>query len=108
MNQKYKNKLKLYRKYIESGFGYINLDFSDRSAEECFLYESKGIGNLNIHDMHNRYLVDGTFLNGYYVGKRWLDWQISEWKHMTNQVWKDEIRQYVKEEYPELLKLIDK
>ena len=41
-------------------------DFSDKAAQEMYIYESKGIGNIVID-------VYSNSLNGYAIGKKWLD-----------------------------------
>lgn len=51
-------------------------DFSEISAEEMFVYESRGTGSLGLG------IFNGTDrkLNGYLVGKHWMDVTVSMWK----------------------------
>lgn len=60
---------KIFAKYNE------NLDFSDGAAEEMFLWESEGKGDLErgIFPKKGKY-------NGYAVGKRLMDITVKMWK----------------------------
>lgn len=48
-------------------------DFSDKAAQEMFLFESTGKGNIVIDVFSNS-------LNGYAIGKKWLDVEINRGK----------------------------
>ena len=49
-------------------------DFSDEAAKAMFDYESKGIGDLSMS------IFSREKLNGYAVGKHWMDVTVSMWK----------------------------
>lgn len=58
--------------YFAGDYDYLNFD--EKSAEDCYKFESQGIGKLNITKD-----VDGKY-NGYFVGKFLMDINISMWK----------------------------
>lgn len=61
--------------------GYTDLDFSDEAALEMFKFETYGIGNLK-----QGLFADPTKkLNGYAVGKHWMDAQIKMWIQGLNE-----------------------
>ena len=62
--------------YKHFGRGY-NADFSDDAARELFEWESRGEGNLKSGVFSTG--SDGK-LNGYAVGKHWMDVQIAGWR----------------------------
>lgn len=64
MRPAYIDKLNAYRQLVNEGWPAANLDFSDQAAKALFEYESTGSGS-----------VDNT--NGFYVGKKWFDWNVS-------------------------------
>ena len=49
------------------------MDFSDAAASEMFLFETTGIGDLKIC------LFNAGKLNGYVVGKHWMDVTLALW-----------------------------
>lgn len=49
------------------------LDYSEKAALEMYLYETKGLGNLGIN------LFNKKQMNGYAVGKHWMDVTIKMW-----------------------------
>lgn len=60
----------IYRRFAtESG-----LDFSDEAAEEMYLFETTGKGDLQLG------LFAGQQANGFAVGKRWMDVTVKMWK----------------------------
>ncbi len=50
-----------------------NLDYSEDAAREMFLYETTGKGNLKAT------MFSTKALNGYAVGKHWMDVMIKMW-----------------------------
>ena len=57
-----------------------------------YLYESKGEGRMDIG------IFNQGKVNGYYLGKKWMDWHISEWKQgFRNRVL---FKKELKGEYP--------
>lgn len=48
-------------------------DFSEKAALEMYLFESSGIGNVSIDIFNSK-------INGYAVGKKWYDVEISREK----------------------------
>mgnify|MGYP001611850807 FL=1 len=44
------------------------LDWSDGAAQAMYDYESRGVP------------MTDPWCNGYFVGKHWLDWQITAWR----------------------------
>lgn len=52
-------------------FGDIGLDYSEKAALEMFLFESKGIGNLQLNLFNCK--------NGYANGKHWMDVTVAMW-----------------------------
>lgn len=61
----------IYRYFCGEG---EQFDFSEQSAIEQYLYETKGIGDLKIN------LFNGKKLNGYSIGKHWMDVTVKMWK----------------------------
>ncbi len=51
-----------------------NLDFSDQAAEEAYLFETRGEGNLE------QGLFECERPNGFAVGKKWMNVSIEQWK----------------------------
>lgn len=76
MNNKYLRMTELYRSFTDPE---NDLDFSDKALKEMYDYESKGIGKLDIYTQHNEYLLTGKKVNGFFVGKRWLDITVKMW-----------------------------
>lgn len=62
----------IYKKF---GGNDPQLDYSDQAAEEMYLYETKGEGNLSM----GLFEVKGK-TNGYAVGKKWMNVHIEMWK----------------------------
>ena len=60
-------------KIFAGGFGV--LDFSEKAMQEMFEYESNGVGDISIDGFN----TIGKKVNGYAVGKKWCDVQISAW-----------------------------
>lgn len=104
MNTKYKNKLNTYRRFAEEHL-FTNLDFSDKAAEEIFNYESKGIGDCNIHNRLNLFIENGTLQNGYAVGKRNMDITFGMWaEDLQKPGWLNLLKELRKEFGFELMK----
>ena len=55
-----------------------SLDFSDEALLEMYIYESTGNGNVD--SRHDEYLKTGRKVNGYAVGKKWMDVTFAMWK----------------------------
>lgn len=51
-----------------------NLDFSNKAELEAYLFESRGLGNLE-----EKIFVEGK-INGYLYGKKMMDITIAMWK----------------------------
>lgn len=68
MNRKYRRTAEIYKIFSEDQY-----DFSEEALQEMYEYESTGKGNL----------AAGIFsfekINGYYVGKRFLNITVSMW-----------------------------
>ena len=58
--------------YLYHSKNYLN--FSDKAKEEMYLYESQGIGDLNLE------IFCGKRINGYFYGKRMLNITVTMWK----------------------------
>uniref|UniRef100_A0A6M3KGL3 Uncharacterized protein n=1 Tax=viral metagenome TaxID=1070528 RepID=A0A6M3KGL3_9ZZZZ len=56
-----------------------SLDFSPEALQKMFDYESNGDGNVNVESQHLEYLKTGKKVNGYSVGKKFMDITISSW-----------------------------
>lgn len=67
MKQRYRNKLAQYRDIMESGWPLAKLDFSEEAARAMYEYESRGGAQPDES-------------NGYLHGKRWVDWQTTQWR----------------------------
>lgn len=63
----------IYQAFAEGKEG---LDFSEEAAEEMYLFESRGEGNLRMG------LFSGERMNGYAVGKHWMDATVKGWLEM--------------------------
>lgn len=72
-------------------------DFSIQAMQEMFEFESFGKGNINISGFN----TIGKRSNGYAVGKKWLNVQVSAWreeinasltrrKYLLHELWADE------------------
>lgn len=72
MTHKYKKMCEIYKKFASDW----DCDFSDKAKKEMFLFESKGIGNIDISGFN----ASISKPNGYAVGKKWLNVQVSAWK----------------------------
>ena len=68
-SKRWLKKAEIYKLFAK-GFG--NLDFSERAAKELYDYESQGKGNIEIDTF-------ARSSNGYAVGKKWCDVQVSSW-----------------------------
>jgi hypothetical protein len=62
----------IYRRFGGEG---PNIDYSDQAAQEMYLYETRGEGNLSM----GLFEIDGK-INGFAVGKKWMNVQIESWK----------------------------
>lgn len=80
MNKRYLKWKEIYKRFTQ-GYNQKSLDFSNKAFKEMYLYESEGVGELNIHDMHSEYLKTGQKINGFLVGKRNLDITVKMWLH---------------------------
>ena len=67
MTNRFKRMLPIYKRFATGG------TFTAENAEELFLWESLGEGNLS-----TSVFSGGT--NGFAIGKRWVDLQVAEWK----------------------------
>ena len=57
-----------------------DLDYSDKAAEAMYVAESCGGGSgADVDSQHLRYLMTGERVNGYAVGKRWMDVTVAGW-----------------------------
>jgi hypothetical protein len=56
-----------------------NLDFSEQSALEAYLWETRGEGNFKVG------LFEGK-PNGYVVGKHWMDATVKMWLEDLNSI----------------------
>ncbi len=70
LSKQFLKQCELYKRFARE---YPTADFSDKAKEEMYLYESKGIGDLELG------LFSGN-MNGYFIGKRNLDITVSMWK----------------------------
>ncbi len=61
----------IYKKFAKDW----NCDFSKEAMEEMYLYESKGIGSIDISGFN----ITNKIPNGYAVGKKWLNVTVSMW-----------------------------
>lgn len=61
----------IYRKFAGEG---DHLDFSREAAEDMYLFETRGIGDLKF-----QLFTDGK-INGFAVGKRYMNVAIEMWK----------------------------
>ena len=78
-----------------------NMDFSEEAKEEMFKAETYGKGNCtNIDQVYLDYLTSGKKVNGYAVGKRWMDVTVAMWFEdlekrgwftLTNELYNDPI-----------------
>ncbi|RDJ35157.1 MAG: hypothetical protein DWQ19_10005 [Crenarchaeota archaeon] len=50
-----------------------NLDFSEQSVLEAYLWETRGIGNFRSG------IFTGDKYNGYVIGKHWMDVTVGMW-----------------------------
>lgn len=50
-------------------------DFSNQAMQDMFLFESKGVGNIDITGFN----TTGKKSNGYAVGKKWLNVSVAAW-----------------------------
>ncbi len=66
MKPRYRQKLAEYREYVMEQWPLAVLDWSESAAASLHAYESRGTGVIAEN-------------NGYAIGKRWIDWQISFW-----------------------------
>ena len=57
-------------------------DFSDKAAQEMFDYESRGIGNIDVDS-----IFSAKKINGYALGKKWMDVTITSWKEGIRDGW---------------------
>ena len=69
--------------YKRAARDYNNLDFSNEAAMEMFKFESTGNGDISIEGFNT---IDKK-CNGYAVGKKWLDVNISNWKEAIKDGW---------------------
>lgn len=77
MTSSWRKKARLYKQF--DFHPEIPKDYSEQAAEQMFQYESTGKCNLSSTLFHH-----GN-VNGYYYGKRWMDWQISAWREGIRQ-----------------------
>ena len=63
---------KMYKRFAEDWKK--ELDFSDEAKEAFYNYESRGEGKFDLTSIYT------PTNNGYAIGKKWMDWQISEWR----------------------------
>ena len=71
MTKRFIKMCKIYKIFAEPW----DCDFSQQAMEEMFLFESKGIGDINITGFN----ATGKKPNGYAVGKKWLNVQVKAW-----------------------------
>jgi hypothetical protein len=71
----YKKWAKIYKLFAEET--YNNLDFSDESSEEGFLFETYGKRNLEMNNFSKEN-------NGFIIGKKLMDIALKEWKEDFN------------------------
>lgn len=71
VSKKFLKIVPIYRHFGGEG---NNLDYSEESLYEMFLYESRGIGNLRMGLFNDK----GKY-NGYLVGKHWMDATVKMW-----------------------------
>jgi len=67
MPKRFVRKCKIYKLFAEEG-----LDFSKEAMKELYLFETFGKGNIEIGGFNQSN-------NGYAVGKRWCDLQVTTW-----------------------------
>jgi hypothetical protein len=70
MSKKYLRMAEVYKR-----FGGEGLDYSDSAKRAFYDYESRGVGSG--FDVTSIYTPTN---NGYAIGKKWLNYHISEWK----------------------------
>lgn len=87
ISNRYRQKAAEYAKFADQWKSI--LDFSDKALEECFLWESNGKPLSN------------PALNGYAIGKGWLDVNIAMWKE---DIAKGLLQAWELEEYEKFLK----
>jgi hypothetical protein len=88
MSWRFKRMLPIYKLFAEPWSS--TCDFSEESALVLYDYESKGKGDLSI-DIYNK------THNGYMVGKKWLNVQVSAWiEDLSIFIFKDGYREPVK------------
>lgn len=90
ISNKYKRMARIYKRFT-IGF---NCDLSDKALLSMYLYESKGVGNLGST------IFQDVAVNGYALGKKWMDVTITSWKEDIKQglLLKEEL---IKDNYPE-------
>lgn len=71
MTSRFKKMCEIYKIFAES----YKCDFSNEAMEEMFLFESRGIGNIDITGSN----TIGKLSNGFAVGKKWLNVQVKAW-----------------------------
>ena len=71
MTERWKKMSEIYRIFADEE----NMDFSDKAAQEMFLWESEGKGDLR----QGIFPKEGKY-NGYALGKKWMDVTVKMWK----------------------------
>ena len=78
-----------------------NLDFTPEALEEMYLYESKGIGDIDVSSQHIDYLTTGKKVNGYSVGKKYLNVTVKSWlKDLEKPGWLSYLQSLYEDEFP--------
>ncbi len=72
MTNRYRKMCEIYKIFSREW----NCDFSELALQEMYDFESKGIGDISISGFN----VTGKRPNGFAVGKKWLNVQVSAWK----------------------------
>lgn len=71
ISKKWRRMRPIYRYFAGDS---LKLDFSESAELKMYNYESLGVGDLKLT------LFSGHILNGYAVGKHWMDVQVQMWK----------------------------
>lgn len=75
MTRRFRKQAEIYKRFCDCE----SVDLSQNALTEMFDYESKGIGNCNVDDRFNEYLLTGRIQNGYAIGKKMVNITISMW-----------------------------
>lgn len=75
ISNKWRKMSQVYKLFAER---FKRASFTEEDAEEVYLWESTGKGNLKAGVFPDA-RADGTY-NGYVVGKVWKDWHVTEWR----------------------------